>query len=471
VSSFPTDARAIFNAAVRRVQADRLLDADRIKTIVPNDLDRYDRVVVVGMGKAAMAMAGVVEDHLGDRIDGGTVIVPEGYSGTLPQRLPAPQRVDVATGGHPVPTNRGVRAAQRLRAHAEEAGPDDLLLVLISGGGTALSTLPAEDLHLDDLRHTFRLLLRSGAGIQDVNVVRKHLTQLGGGQLAEAADPAHVVALVVSDVVGDDLSTIASGPTVPDPSTFADAMRVLYRRGLWHDVATPIREHLSAGANGRRPETPSDDAPCFATARTALVGSNSVALQAAQEAAVECGYDARIVDATVEGEARDVGRRHVQTMREAAVSTPTCWLWGGETTVTVTGEGRGGRNQEVALGAALELDGDSHDTVFLSAGTDGIDGPTDAAGAWATPATVAQAREQGLDPQVHLDRNDAYSFFDALDQLLRPGPTHTNVMDVHVGLVDPGPIARHSVSSETPYRATFHRRLSRGSQLAGRSRP
>ena len=433
------DARALVDAAVRRVQADQLIDRDCLTDVVPGALEAYERVVVVGMGKAAMAMAGVVEHHLGDRGDGGLVIVPAGYPETLPDRLPVPQRVEVAVGGHPVPTTRGVRAAARLHASASDAGPDDLVLVLLSGGGTALATLPAEGLHLDDVQHTFRLLLRSGAGIQAVNVVRKHLTQLGGGQLAAAAHPADVAALVVSDVVGDDLSTIASGPTVPDPSTFTDAVRVLYRRGLWHDVAAPIREHLSAGANGRRPETPEDDDACFASVRTDLVGSIRVALDAAREAAAERGYDARIVDTAVEGEAREVGQRHAQTMREAAVPRPTCWLWGGETTVTVTGDGTGGRNQEVALGATRAVADLPPGTVLLSAGTDGIDGPTDAAGAWATPATLAQAAERGLDPQDHLARNDAYAFFDALDQLLRPGPTHTNVMDVHVGLVDPDP--------------------------------
>jgi hydroxypyruvate reductase len=435
--SLEEDVRAIFEAAVRRVQPDRLIAPIAPADALPRPLEAYGRVQVVGMGKAAMAMAGEVEECLGDAVGGGTVVVPEGYPETLPERLAPPARIDVCEGGHPVPTVRSERAARRLLRCAQDAGPDDGLLVLVSGGGTALTTLPAADLPLNAVQHVFRLLLRSGAAIHEVNVVRKHLTQVGGGQLAQAAQPADVAAWVVSDVVGDDLSTIASGPTVPDPSTYADAVRVLYRHGLWHDVAAPIREHLAAGADGTRPETPSEDASCFASVQTHLLGTNRMALAAARAAAEARGYRARIVGDEVEGEAREVGRDHVQQMRTAEVARPTCWLWGGETTVTVRGEGKGGRNQELALAGAIAMEKAAVELVLLSGGTDGIDGPTDAAGAWATPETAGRARARGLDAGRHLKRNDAYSFFDALGQLLRPGPTHTNVMDVHVGLARP----------------------------------
>ncbi len=436
-SSLAEDARAIFQAAVRRVQADRLIDPVDPTNALPRPLQAYDRVQVVGMGKAAMAMAGVVEDRLEQAVSGGTVVVPEGYPETLPDRLPAPARIDVVEGGHPVPTAQSERGARRLLAHAEDAGPDDGLLVLVSGGGTALTMLPADDLPRNAVQHVFRLLLRSGAAIHDVNVVRKHLTQVGGGQLAQAAPPADVAAWVVSDVVGDDLSTIASGPTVPDPSTYADAVQVLYRHGLWHDVAAPIREHLAAGADGKRPDTPTDSAACFDAVQTQLIGTNRTALDAARRAAEARGYDARIVSDQVEGEAREVGTDHVQHLQDADASEPTCWLWGGETTVTVTGEGKGGCNQELALAAAIAMVDSSSEMVLLSGGTDGIDGPTDAAGAWATPRAVRRARAKGRDASRHLEHNDAYSFFEALDQLLKPGPTHTNVMDIHVGLVHP----------------------------------
>ncbi|HKL87423.1 MAG TPA: MOFRL family protein, partial [Salinibacter sp.] len=297
--------------------------------------------------------------------------------------------------------------------------------------------LPADGLDLADLKTVYHRLMEAGVPIHPANVVRKHLTQVGGGQLAQAAEPADVGALVVSDVPGDDMSVIASGPTVPDSSTYQDAMQVLYRYGLWHDVPASVREHLAAGARGRRAETPDADHSCFDATRSTLVGSNAMALEAARAAAQERGYQVRSVTTDVEGEARSVGARHVQDMLGESVNEPTCWLWGGETTVTVTGDGKGGRNQELALGAALELGGTDQDAVLLSGGTDGIDGPTDAAGAWATPATAQRARSAGRDPEEHLADNDAYSFFDALDHLLRPGPTHTNVMDVQVGLVRP----------------------------------
>jgi hydroxypyruvate reductase len=433
------DVRDIFDAAVRRVQADRLLDATTPAEWAPRPLSEYEEVRLAGLGKAAMAMAGVLEAELDGRIAEGVAVVPESYPDQYPASLPAPARILVQEGGHPLPTEASVRAGRRLREHAQALGPDDLLLVAVSGGGTALSSLPVPSVDVADLRTTYHRLLTAGVPIEPANVVRKHLTQVGGGQLAQAAHPAHVGALVVSDVVGDDLATIASGPTAPDPSTYQDAMRVLYRHDLWHEVPESVREHLAAGARDRHPETPGPEAPCFETTRTRLLGTNDTALAAARAAAEDLGYTVRAVTPGVEGEARRVGQSQAETLLDADLDEPTCWLWGGETTVTVTGDGTGGRNQEVALGAALALEEGRQSTVLLSGGTDGIDGPTDAAGAWATPDTVATAQRAGCDPRDHLHRNDAYPLFDALGQLLRPGPTHTNVMDVQVGLVHPSP--------------------------------
>jgi hydroxypyruvate reductase len=436
-SSAVADARALFEVAVRAGQADRLIDASDADSWAPAPIDTYEAVRVAGMGKAAMAMAGVLEARCADAVADGTVVVPEGYPETCPDRLPAPATVRVMEGGHPLPTAGSVRAARRLLDHAEAVGEGDLLLVPVSGGGTALSTLPADALDLADLKTTYHRMMAAGVPIHAANTVRKHLTQLGGGQLARAAHPAAVAGLAVSDVPGDALSVIASGPTVPDPSTYADALRVLYRHGLWHDVPAAVRDHLTAGARGRRAETPGADHSCFERARTRLVGSNRTALEAARAAAEERGYRVRVVEADVEGEARDVGRDHATTILDAAPDEPTCWLWGGETTVTVAGGGTGGRNQEVALGAALAMEGTDRSAVLLSGGTDGVDGPTDAAGAWATPSTAHRARAVGCEPEAHLEENDAYPLFDAIDQLVRPGPTHTNVMDVHIGLVQP----------------------------------
>ena len=431
------DAHEIFDAAIRRVQADRLLDATTPAEWAPRPLSDYEEVRVAGVGKAAMAMAGVLESRVGDRIDDGVAVVPEGYPGQYPISLPEPERIGVLEGGHPLPTERSVRAGRRLREHAEALDAGDLLLVAVSGGGTALSSLPVPSVDVADLRTTYQGLLTAGVPITPANVVRKHLTQVGGGQLAQAAHPAHVGALVVSDVVGDDLATIASGPTAPDPTTYQDAMRVLYRHELWHSVPESVREHLAAGARERHPETPGPGAPCFETTQTRLLGTNDTAVAAARAAAEELGYTVRAVTPGVEGEARRVGQSQAETLLDADPSEPTCWLWGGETTVTVTGDGHGGRNQELALGATLALEDAPHPIVLLSGGTDGIDGPTDAAGAWATPETARAARAAGCNPQAHLDRNDAYPLFDAVGQLLRPGATHTNVMDVQVGLARP----------------------------------
>jgi hydroxypyruvate reductase len=431
------DARAIAHGAIEGVRADRVVSDEALSGAAPAPLETYDALRIAGLGKAAMAVAGMVEARLDGRVDGGLAVVPDGYPDTLPAGLPDPEAVRVVTGGHPLPSRRSVRAGEGLLDEADALGQGDLLLVLVSGGGTALSAAPAGDLLLEDLRDVFRRLLKAGVPIEKANAVRKHLTRFGGGQLARAAAPADVGALVVSDVVGDDLPTIASGPTVADPTTFEDAVRVLYRNDLWRAVPAPVREHLANGADGRRPDTPAAGADCFSGVRTRLVANNATALEAAAAAAEARGYAVRRADAPVTGEARTVGRAHAEAVRRANPEGPVCLLWGGEPTVTVRGSGTGGRNQEVAVAAAQALDGAVRPAVLLSAGTDGIDGPTDAAGGWATPATAARARRQGLDLDGSLERNDSYHALDALGHLLRTGPTHTNVMDVHVGLVRP----------------------------------
>ena len=431
------DAKALFQAAVERVQAPELLSQSDSAAWAPEPLAKYDAIRVVGMGKAALAMAGVVEQKLEAQLREGCVVVPEGYPESYPEEFPVPSVINVVEGGHPLPSQGSIRGARRILEQAEAAGSSELLLVLVSGGGTALSTLPAEGLELADLQTTYHQMLTGGVDVHQMNAVRKHLTQVGGGQLARTAYPADVGSLVVSDVVGDDMSVIASGPTVPDSTTYEDAIRVLYSHGLWHDVPAPIRTHLTDGAHGRHPETPGPDHECFTLTKNTLIGTNRTALDAAREAAEARDYEVRWVSEGVEGEARTVGTEHVNNMLEADPSTPTCWIWGGETTVTVTGDGKGGRNQEVALGGALALEDASTSAVLLSGGTDGVDGPTDAAGAWATPDTAERARAAGCDPEAHLKANDSYSLFEAIDQLLRTGPTHTNVMDVHIGLVRP----------------------------------
>ena len=431
MSPLVADARAIFDAAVAGAQPATLLRDVRLDALLDRPLDAFRRVVLVGAGKAAMAMAGVLEARLGDRIDGGLVVVPHGYRVTFPASQLAPARVEVVEAGHPVPDEAGVRAAQRTLDLARALGPDDLLIAAISGGGSALWPSFAEGISLLDAQQAFRLLLHSGADIHAVNTVRRGISAMGGGGLARATYPASVLALVISDVVGDDLATIASGPTVPNPTTPVDARAVLQRSQSF--IRTSIWQHLdrSEAVHG------AEGSDVFSHVCTMLVGSNRDALAASRAEAEQRGYVVRLATEPVTGEAREVGQRLARAALALDVGRPTCLLWGGETTVTVTGDGRGGRNQEVALAAALELDGTDRAVALLSGGTDGIDGQTDAAGAWATPQTVAAARALDLDPEGHLARNDAYPLFDALGHLLRPGPTHTNVMDVQIVLIRP----------------------------------
>lgn len=370
---------------------------------------------------------------LGDRVVGGVAIVPAALRGDVSSR------VDAFGGGHPLPNAEGARGARRGLELASSLGVDDRLLVLVSGGGSALATLPAAGLDLEALRATTDLLLRSGATIDELNAVRKHLDRWKGGRLARAAAPARVLALVVSDVVGDPLDVIASGPTVGDPTTFEDALDVLARRGVAERVPAMVRAHLDAGARGERAESPTPDDAIFEQVATHLVATCCDAAQAALAEAARRGYATELLTTTLEGEAREVGGRLARDLlRAPAPAGGLCRAAAGETTVHVRGDGRGGRNQELALGAARALDAvggppesvAEHAALVVSLGTDGIDGPTDAAGAFSDRATLARARALGLDAEAALARNDAYPFFKALDDLLIIGPTGTNVMDL-----------------------------------------
>ncbi len=390
------------------------------------------RVFVIGAGKASAVMARALEELLDGRIAGGLVCVKDGHGVPL-------ERVEVAEASHPVPDARGVEAARRVLELVSGAGEGDLILSVLSGGGSALLTLPAEGLTLEDLQEVTDLLLASGATIGEINALRKHLSQVKGGRLAAAAHPARVVNLVLSDVIGDRLDVIASGPFAPDPSTYADARAVLERYGLWDRAPAGVRRVLEEGASGRMPETPKPGDPRLERVVQVVVASNRVSLGAAAERARRMGYRVLVLSSRIQGEAREVARvlaAIAQEIRESGqpLSPPACVLAGGETTVTLRGGGRGGRNQELALALALELEG-WEGIVGLSGGTDGTDGPTDAAGGVATPATAGRARALGLDPMDHLERNDSYTLLDATGDLVRTGPTRTNVMDVQVLLV------------------------------------
>ena len=413
------------DAAIRRhVQRDGrwlVVDGERY------DLERYRRVVVVGAGKASGLMAQCVEDLLGDRLNAGLVIVKDGYA--VPTK-----RIAVREAAHPLPDARGVAATGELLTLLLGLDGRDLVLLLLSGGGSALLEQPAPGLDLAALQATTDLLLRAGATIGELNAVRKHLSAVKGGGLARAAGGATVLALVLSDVVGSPLDVIASGPAAADTSAYADALAVLARYDLTDRVPAAVAAHLRAGAAGERPETPKPGAPELESVRHVLVGDVAQAAEAAVARARELGLQALLLSTYVEGEAREVGRVLAALARELAahgrpLARPACLVLGGETTVTVRGKGLGGRNQEVALGAVAGLAG-LPDVLVLAAATDGGDGPTDAAGAWVDGTTAARAAAQGLAPDAFLARNDAYHFFSPLGDLLVTGPTLTNVDDL-----------------------------------------
>lgn len=389
------------------------------------DLERYDAVTVVGGGNAAGEFAAALEAALGDWLDGGIVITDDPEPTDVVECLP---------GDHPVPSQEGVEHTRRLLAAAEAAGPDDLVLVVVTGGASALLAAPTEPLALDHLASVTEALLACGASIDEINAVRKHCSAVKGGSLARAAAPAKVVTLVLSDVVGDDPSVVGSGPTVPDPSTHDDALSVLDR----YDLKTPsaVRDHLTAGAAGERPETPTADDPAFERVAVHLVGNGWTALAAAREAASDRGYEPMVISSRMRGEARESALAHVAIAEECRetgtpLEPPAVLLSGGETTVTLGPDpGAGGPNQEFVVSAALALDEEG--IVVASVDTDGIDGGTDVAGAIADATTVPTAA--GRDA---LERNDVRPVLEEAGALVRTGPTGTNVNDLRVFVVDP----------------------------------
>lgn len=428
-------ARQFFDAALRSVQADMLLENFDWCAIAGRPLEAFSHVAAAAMGKAALASAAVFERDWTGVLDDGYAVVPKGYVSTIPDRFALPECIEIGEGGHPLPDEGSIHAAHRVLQLSQRLAEDDLLIVLISGGGSALCTDFPGDITLDDAQTTFDLLLQAGADIYALNTVRKHMTRIGGGRLAAAASPARVVSVIISDVVGDDLSIIASGPTVGDPTTFSDAVDVLRDARLWDEVPESVRRHFESGLRTGEGETPGPDSPIFDRVTNRIVASNKTALEAAADAAKAEGYGVCVDARPLTGEAREVGRRIAREALDRARGERICLIAGGETTVTVHGEGRGGRNQELALAAALEISEAPVPAVFLSGGTDGIDGPTDAAGAVVTRETIGRARQAGLDPKTYLDRNDSYAFFERVGGLLRTGPTHTNVMDVTIALI------------------------------------
>ncbi|OGL41215.1 MAG: hypothetical protein A2161_00820 [Candidatus Schekmanbacteria bacterium RBG_13_48_7] len=398
------------------------------------NLNDYDRIVVVGFGKAAALMAKAIEDIFGDRIESGIISVKYGFGLKL-------KRIKVIEAGHPVPDKNGILAAQKIVQKLLDLSDKDLAICLISGGGSALLTLPVEGITLEDKQAITRLLLNAGATIQELNTIRKHISRVKGGFLARAANPATLISLIMSDVTGNQLDAIASGPTVPDTTTIEDCIRILNRYELDKaDLPPAIPLHIQKCIL-LKSDTPKPGNPIFEKTFNLIIGSNETAIRTGFQKATELGFNAFIFSHTLEGECRTVGKNLVSIAREIQqkkhpVKLPACILAGGETTVKVTGNGKGGRNTELALSAALAMQGTSGISL-LSAGSDGNDGDTDAAGAIVDGQTIPRAIQMNTDPFDYLNNNDSYSFFDKLGDLIRTGPTFTNVMDLQIMLVYP----------------------------------
>jgi hydroxypyruvate reductase len=395
-------------------------------------LEDFDRVFVVGAGKASAPMARAVEDMFGARIEGGVVCVKYGHA------LPL-NKIDVLEAGHPLPDHAGEAAAARIINMLEPLGERDLVISCISGGGSALSPSVPKGITLEEKQSLTSRLLSVGADIHEINILRKHLSLTKGGRLMRSAYPAFVINLMLSDVVGDNPTTIASGPFVADASTFRQALDILDKYRLTGKVPDSIIRRLNAGARGEVPETPKPDDPIFQRLKNLIVGSNFLSLAAGEAKATELGYNAMLLSSAIEGDTAEAARFHTAIAREIRTSgkplnPPACVLSGGETTVVLRGRGKGGRNQHFAL-SLVRSAAQISDSLFLSVGTDGTDGPTDAAGAVVDSLTLERAHALGMNPDRFLEDSDSYNFFLPLGDLIITGPTRTNVMDVRIVLI------------------------------------
>lgn len=432
------DARSIFLAGVDAVNPInaiikylRLRDSQLIVEDIKYDLNRFENVYVIGAGKASAAMARAVEELLGERLNSGLVNTKYGHG------LPL-GKIQLTESGHPLPDEAGFHGAKKIVRLLEKTGEKDLVIFLISGGGSALFPFPAEKLSLKDKTKVTKTLLEVGASIHEINAVRKHLSLVKGGRLARLAFPSTLISLILSDVIGDDLDSIASGPTVPDKSTFGDCLHILDKYHIRDRVPQAVVEVIEKGARGEIEESPKSGDPVFERTQNVIIGGSIQAVEAAEKKAQNLGYNSLILSTFIEGETRDVAKVHAAVVKEILssgnpVGRPACVISGGETTVTIHGKGLGGRNQEFVLAAAIDIAG-LKDVVVLSAGTDGTDGPTDAAGAIADGMSIERAENMGMNADHFLQENDSYHFFQSLGDLIITGPTHTNVMDLRLVL-------------------------------------
>jgi len=438
-------AKTLFSKAVSAVDPYRRLkevveiEKSRLRIVkhgglpIEFDLNDFSKIYLIGAGKASAPMAQAIEEIFGDRIIKGIITTKTGHA--LPLK-----RTEIIEASHPIPDQKGLAGTEKMVHLLKDSGPRDLVLFLLSGGASALMPMPSHPILLEEKQEVTQLLLDCGADIKEINTIRKHISQIKGGRLAQLAYPSTVLGFILSDIVGDPLDAIGSGPTVPDTSTFEEAFEILKKYNLLNEVAPSVHRHLLSGKEGKVEETPKPGDPSFEKVHNLLIGSNRLALQTAARESKSLGFNTIIISSSIVGETKEAAGFHAAIAREVAqygnpIVRPACLISGGETTVTIRGNGLGGRNQEFALAGALEIEG-VEKVVLLSGGTDGTDGPTDAAGAIADSTTVTRARAIGLDPRAYLENNDAYPFFKKLGDLLMTGPTRTNVMDVRIILVD-----------------------------------
>jgi glycerate 2-kinase len=434
------DAHQIIEASINAVKTDLLIKRriklrNNILTIdkLKLDLPQYEKIYIIGAGKASGFMSRELELILSDKIFYGIVTVKYGHSAPC-------RKIRILEAGHPVIDQNSLSATKQILQVVESASNKDLVICLISGGGSALLEKLPENISLGDLQKLFELLLGCGANIEEINIVRKHLSSVKGGQLARAIAPASCVSLILSDVIGDPLESIASGPTAPDSSTFQEAWAVIQKYKLIARIPNSIRQHLEKGIEGKIPETVKPNDPIFKNIHNLIIGNNFEALTIAGKKANQLGYNTLILTSQVQGEAREVAKVVTGIIREIQdknlpISKPACLLVGGETTVKIKGKGKGGRNQELALAALLAMSPSAKDYLIASCGTDGTDGPTDAAGGMVHPGIWDKSDELKLLPLKYLENNDAYSFLEQTGGLIKTGPTGTNVMDIILGLV------------------------------------
>lgn len=427
-SMYSVNPRALVRSHVHKKNS--ILSVDNLTF----DLGKIQRIFVVGGGKASGAMAEALEEVIEDKLTGGFINILRGTKSEFKTR-----KILLNEAGHPIPNENGVSGSRKIIQLLSRLNENDIVFCLISGGGSALIPLPAADISLRDQQKLTNALLKSGATIGEINTVRKHLSKLKGGQLTKVAYPATVISLILSDVVGDSLDSIASGPTAPDTTTFNDAISILRKYDLWRGTHEAIRRRLYAGSKGEIPETPKPGDKVFERTHNIIVGNNRLATLAACREAKKHGLNPLLLSSFIEGEARHIGTAYAGIMMEILTSNnpvpkPAAIVAGGETTVTITGSGKGGPNQELVLSASQKING-LKGVAIASIDTDGVDGPVDAAGAIADGQTVTRARNMGLKHAEFLMNNDSYSFFSRLDDLIFTGPTGTNVNDLSVMVV------------------------------------